>query len=463
MAWYAAIFAFFSALFSGLFGHLFRSGGTQVSEEGGNLEDLKSKSSSSSNADPDSDSSDSDSSDDDSSDDDEDDEEDNSKTTTKAAAATTTTPPRVDVSDRSQRRGRSNAFYGGERPTVNLDGTVSIKTPVPQSFPDETSSFKLSPGDPTDASKGTPSTHFHIGVASTIGRRPTMEDAHLILGQYGDDAATDLIALFDGHNGSDAAAHSTTAFPAALSAALATAGSPAAALRAAFVATHESIAAAEIRSGTTATAVLRRGGRTYVAHVGDSRVALVRRGALTCFTKDHRPTDPEEQAGVIARGGIVFRGRVGGMLAITRALGDKSLGESVSHVPDVAVIPFPEGEVKEENEKENENENENGNEKNEDDENKVVIKKVEDCVPDENDTLIVACDGLWDYVDDESIAKIVSENKDPKACAEALRDESYNRSSRDNITVIVIKLNDGNEEAKQGEEEVKADDEKKEN
>lgn len=40
----------------------------------------------------------------------------------------------------------------------------------------------------------------------------------------------------------------------------------------------------------------------------------------------------------------------------------------------------------------------------------------------------------------DTIASIVSKNQDPKTCAEALRDESYNKGSRDNITVIVIKL-----------------------
>ena len=84
----------------------------------------------------------------------------------------------------------------------------------------------------------------------------------------------------------------------------------------------------------------------------------------------------------------MFRGRVGGMLAITRALGDKSLGESVSHVPDVAVVPFVEV-VDEKMLSEGEGDDETE---------KVFVKKVEGD-KDENDTLIIACDGLWDYVE----------------------------------------------------------------
>lgn len=272
-----------------------------------------------------------------------------------------------------------------------------------------------------------------------------MEDAHYIGGCFCGDPTQDLYALFDGHNGSDAAQHSIRAFPDALKQYLSqitseqslenqienskptetqtetqienqienskpietqienskpietqiensksTPVTTASALRSAFTATHEAIVAEGIKSGTTATAVLFRGRRTYVAHVGDSRVALVRGGVLTCFTKDHRPTDPDEQAMVIARGGIVFRGRVGGMLAITRALGDKALGDSVSRIPDVALIPFPR-EAECEAPLEGDDAGDDG----------VVVKRVAEVegAVQSDDTLIIACDGLWDYVE----------------------------------------------------------------
>lgn len=119
-----------------------------------------------------------------------------------------------------------------------------------------------------------------------------------------------------------------------------------------------------MKGGCTATVVLCVGDAGYVAHVGDTRCALVRGGGLTRLTTDHRPGDRAEARAVRARGGFVlaFGGgvlRVNGIIAVTRALGDRELAAVLSCVPDVARVPLP-------------------------------------LAPD--DTLILACDGLWDSV-----------------------------------------------------------------
>ena len=88
---------------------------------------------------------------------------------------------------------------------------------------------------------------------------------------------------------------------------------------------------------------------------------------------DHKGTDRAEQMRVESCGGFVLNGRVSGMLAVTRALGDHMLKDSVTSEPffhQVALAP-------------------------------------------DDSWLIVACDGLWDVVSDaEAVAHI-------QACASA--------------------------------------------
>lgn len=73
----------------------------------------------------------------------------------------------------------------------------------------------------------------------------------------------------------------------------------------------------------------------YTANVGDSRAVLKqgKAGALRLST-DHRPCEREELERIARVGGVIMGGRVGGSLAITRALGDHMLFKS-------GVIPNP--------------------------------------------------------------------------------------------------------------------------
>jgi serine/threonine protein phosphatase PrpC len=77
----------------------------------------------------------------------------------------------------------------------------------------------------------------------------------------------------------------------------------------------------------------------WLAHVGDSRAVLVAPGAagpvVESLTRDHVPSDAAEAAALAARGGTLVDGLVGGVLSMTRSLGDAALGTAVSPVPDV--------------------------------------------------------------------------------------------------------------------------------
>jgi serine/threonine protein phosphatase PrpC len=63
----------------------------------------------------------------------------------------------------------------------------------------------------------------------------------------------------------------------------------------------------------------------YIANAGDTRAVLSSNGQAQRLSKDHKATDPEEVKIVEANGGIIKDGRVGGCLAVTRAIGDHAL------------------------------------------------------------------------------------------------------------------------------------------
>jgi len=59
----------------------------------------------------------------------------------------------------------------------------------------------------------------------------------------------------------------------------------------------------------------------YCANVGDSRIVLCRNSSPVRLTLDHRCADPSEVKRIKDSGGFVFNRRVGGVLAVTRAIG----------------------------------------------------------------------------------------------------------------------------------------------
>lgn len=60
----------------------------------------------------------------------------------------------------------------------------------------------------------------------------------------------------------------------------------------------------------------------YAANAGDARIVLGHSGKAHRMTKDHRTDDTEEVRRIEQSGGFLFKGRVLGVLAVTRSLGD---------------------------------------------------------------------------------------------------------------------------------------------
>lgn len=71
----------------------------------------------------------------------------------------------------------------------------------------------------------------------------------------------------------------------------------------------------------------------YCANAGDARGVLCRAGKAVRLTYDHKGTDKQEAKRIMDAGGFVMSGRVNGVLAVTRSLGDSSMKEYVVGAP----------------------------------------------------------------------------------------------------------------------------------
>jgi len=250
-----------------------------------------------------------------------------------------------------------------------------------------------------------PSTKFDVGIADTSGRREEMQDACAVCGNFGGNPENNLFLLLDGHSGKEAADLAAVKLPACLKGELDAGKEPGEALRESFRKTHEMLLEEASHCGTTATALLFVGDRAWVAHVGDSRaITIADDGTTTRLTTDHRPANEDEAAAVRARGGFVVslgggNLRVNGVIAITRALGDKALADALTCDPDINEFSFPPGGA-----------------------------------------VVLACDGLWDVVSDADVARIATDQMlNCRQAAEVLRDLAFKSGSFDNITVMVIR------------------------
>ncbi|TBU48605.1 protein serine/threonine phosphatase 2C [Dichomitus squalens] len=140
----------------------------------------------------------------------------------------------------------------------------------------------------------------------------------------------------------------------------------------------------------------------YCANAGDARGVLCRAGKAVRLTYDHKGSDKQEAKRITDAGGFVMSGRVNGVLNVTRSLGDSSMKEFVVGSPYTTETELSE----------------------------------------QDEFLILACDGLWDVVNDQGAVNLVRAIADPRQAAEELLDHAYKNYSTDNVTVLVVRFRD---------------------
>jgi protein phosphatase 1L len=247
------------------------------------------------------------------------------------------------------------------------------------------------------------------GISEEIGWRSHMEDEHAI---YRDDAREFFAAeIYDGHGGKEAARIASEmltpyfmhAWARSIEKPLRERRSDYELLREAYLTVDAHLVGKGVESGTTAANFYIIGDRFLAANAGDTRVIIGTRKGVSSLTKDHKPELPEERMRIESLGGqVIFHGapRVQGILAISRALGDTVLKPYVTAEPRI----------------------------------------VEGYLGKENDYAVLACDGVWDVLTPDDVIDIVRSMGDPTKAAVEVSNKALNHASTDNITVIVLDL-----------------------
>jgi len=248
------------------------------------------------------------------------------------------------------------------------------------------------------------------GVHSIQGRRSHMEDTYQAVTTLDGDSKKAFYGVFDGHGG-----HACSEYTAENLHKLILkhkyAEQPLPSLKSGFKQLdHDWLSLADrngLDDGSTVISCLIVGGTIYVANVGDSRAVLSSSGKAVAMSNDHKPNREDEKKRIEKLGGrIIHYGtwRVEGVLAVTRAIGDRRLKTYVSAVPEIS----------------------------------------ERKISDSDEFLILASDGVWDVFKDQDAVDIVksanTEYGNVQAGAKKLTEASYHRGSMDNITTLVIDL-----------------------
>lgn len=239
------------------------------------------------------------------------------------------------------------------------------------------------------------------GWADMCGRRQEMQDAMVVVPAYQGLAHQHLAAVYDGHSGAATSALLARRVPAVLASQLCQ-HRPCAALRECYRALNDDVALCALPDGSAALTALVRGSTLYVASTGDSRAVLCRAGCAVPLTHDHKPTDPAEQERIRRCGGFVSdNGRVNGILAVSRAIGDSALQPCVTWEPELVAHPL---------------------------------------LPRDDEFVILACDGVWDVLTSQQAVTLLRDVRDPGRAACVLRDYAFMLGSSDNISVVVLRF-----------------------
>ncbi|CAN8265081.1 unnamed protein product [Cochlearia groenlandica] len=248
---------------------------------------------------------------------------------------------------------------------------------------------------------------FSYGYASSAGKRSSMEDFFETRIDGIDGEIVGLFGVFDGHGGARAAEYvkrhlfsNLVTHPKFIS-------DTKSAIADAYNHTDSELLKSENShtrdAGSTASTAILVGDRLLVANVGDSRAVICRGGNAFAVSRDHKPDQSDERERIENAGGFVMWAgtwRVGGVLAVSRAFGDRLLKQYVVADPEIQ----------------------------------------EEKIDDSLEFLILASDGLWDVFSNEEAVAVVKEVEDPEESTKKLVGEAIRRGSADNITCVVVRF-----------------------
>lgn len=249
-----------------------------------------------------------------------------------------------------------------------------------------------------------------IGICAQKGRRPTMEDTHQIIEVDG----IIYVGVYDGHGGIRASNLVKDELHKKILLSLKP-GDEESSIKKAFQEFDEEVVQKSLSEGrwtdgTCVVNVIITGSTAFISGIGDSEACLYKETEeVVNLTTTHNPTGNSPEIDRIrSLGGRVFFGRVEGILAVSRAIGDSEYKIPQKPQNYVSAIPY--------------------------------VKRIE--LDSTCKFIIMACDGLWDVCDHDCATKLVNnwlaDGKTSQKCSELLVKYALDNDSTDNVTASVI-------------------------
>jgi serine/threonine protein phosphatase PrpC len=159
------------------------------------------------------------------------------------------------------------------------------------------------------------------------------------------------------------------------------------------------------KSGAGSTAVIAAVLPKHIifGNVGDSRAVFAAKGKVIGATLDHKPNDKEERSRIERAGGFVRGNRVLGMLALSRAIGDRRFKARPMVTAEADVYIFDRD-----------------------------LKG--------RGYLIIASDGFWDVFTNQEAARMLRGKFNCSEKANELVKMALRRGSQDNVSVIIVSV-----------------------
>ncbi|KAG5360901.1 Protein phosphatase 2C-like protein 1 [Yarrowia sp. B02] len=140
--------------------------------------------------------------------------------------------------------------------------------------------------------------------------------------------------------------------------------------------------------------------RLVVANVGDCVCIMSHKGRAQRMTAEHTLSAPSERERIVASGGLITHKKVDGLHRVTRSLGDKSFKRYISSQPFVS---------------------------------DTVLGAADEFI-------ILASNGLWDVVDDQTCVDLIRHIDDCKVASDTLVSYALKHGAADNVTVVVVRF-----------------------
>ncbi len=269
---------------------------------------------------------------------------------------------------------------------------------------------------------------FNIGVTSQRGPRRTMEDEYQIIDNWGNTGIT-YVAIFDGHGGKRVAEYLKKNLHKIIFQNLLETNDLKLAIIQGCAQINQAILKAQqtkmnpsagsrcrqtsfSTTGSCAIIAFIFENKVIIANIGDSRAVVSENGVSIQLSTDHKPNNESEKKRIEDAGGKVWisdDGKISKLccafgLAVARAFGNLAYKDLIISDPQIVGYNFL-----------------------------------------GDDVLILACDGLWDVMQNQEVVDVVTECKGMQEASEALANEAIrNRHTNDNVTIITIKPSDPN-------------------